>query len=239
MRAITDFHSHILPGIDDGSQSLDESIALLQMEREQGVYRIIATPHFYAHHDNLDHFLERRTHAEQLLREEIAKHSDLPEVLIGAEVSYFSGMSSSDAVEKLAIGNSKCILVEMPFSKWTDSMYAELQNIYDRRGLTPIIAHLDRYINRFSVRGVLRRLEALPVIIQCNAEAFLDKHTSSMMLSMLKNGKIHVLGSDCHNTSSRSPNLGDAMQLICKKMKESEIDDILRNADAILDSDAL
>lgn len=48
MNGIMDFHSHILPGIDDGSASLEESIAMLRMEAEQGITHVIATPHFYA-----------------------------------------------------------------------------------------------------------------------------------------------------------------------------------------------
>ena len=61
---VTDFHSHILPGIDDGSQSVEESVELLQMEAAQGIRHVVATPHFYPQHDDLDRFLEKRDHAE-------------------------------------------------------------------------------------------------------------------------------------------------------------------------------
>ena len=59
MGAIIDFHSHILPGVDDGSQSVQESLAMLKMEAEQGIQHVIATPHFYPKHDSPEHFLER------------------------------------------------------------------------------------------------------------------------------------------------------------------------------------
>lgn len=235
MSLITDFHSHILPGIDDGSSSLKESIALLHIEQGQGISRVVATPHFYANRDNLEAFLERRSYAEQKLREEMEKYSDLPELFVGAEVSYFSGMSDSDGLTKLAIGNSRYILIEMPFSTWTNSMYSELQNIHEKQGLTPIIAHIDRYISWFHVHGTLRRLEELPVIIQCNAEAFLKKSMLSLVLRMLKTGKIHVLGSDCHNICSRPPNLGDALQVIRSRMGEKELEDILCYGESILE----
>lgn len=224
MIPITDFHSHVLPGIDDGSGSLAESIALLQMESSQGISRVVATPHFYAHCDNLDQFLKRRSRSEHQLRQEMSKYSDLPEVVVGAEVSFFSGMGSSTAIKKLVIGSTKYILIEMPPPPWTDSIYSELQKIYDKQGLVPIIAHIDRYISRYRTFGIPRRLAELPVIVQGNADAFLDKRTVSMALRMLRKGQIHVLGSDCHNTSSRLPELGDALQVVRSRLGEKTVE---------------
>lgn len=235
MSAIIDFHSHILPGIDDGSSSLDESIAMLHTAQEQGISKIVATPHFYARSDDLNQFLKRRSHAEEQLRGEMARHPGLPELYVGAEVSFFSGMADSDAITRLAIANSRYILIEMPFSTWTNSTYSELQRIHDKQGLTPIIAHIDRYISRFHYHGILRGLEELPVIIQCNAEAFLKRHTASLVLRMLTNGQIHVLGSDCHNTYSRPPNLGEALRIIRNKLGEEGFEDFLCYAETILE----
>lgn len=208
---------------------------MLHMEQEQRISKIVATPHFYAFSDDLNQFLKRRSYAEQQLREEMAKHPDLPELLVGAEVSYFSGMASSDAITKLAIANSKYILIEMPFSAWTNNMYSELQSIHDRQGLIPIIAHIDRYVSRFHYHGIMQKLEELPVIIQGNAEAFLKRSTASLALRMLNNGKIHALGSDCHNTHSRPPNLGNTLQVICNKLGEKRMEDILSYEEGILE----
>ena len=98
MAGIIDFHSHVLPGIDDGSHSLEESIAMLRMEAEQGVSHVIATPHFYPRHDTPEDFLRKRREAEILLREEMEKHSNLPALSVGAEVYYFPGISNSEAM---------------------------------------------------------------------------------------------------------------------------------------------
>ena len=70
---IIDFHSHILPGIDDGSADVQESIAMLRMEAEQGITHVIATPHFYTHSDSPGHFLAKRKKAEMLLPEYASK----------------------------------------------------------------------------------------------------------------------------------------------------------------------
>ena len=100
---ITDFHTHVLPGVDDGSASVEESLALLQMEAEQGIGQVVATPHFYANHDTPERFLQRRERAEATLREALTGKPDMPELFMGAEVYFFPGMSDSDALNELTI----------------------------------------------------------------------------------------------------------------------------------------
>lgn len=218
MNGVIDFHSHILPGIDDGSASLEESVALLRMEAEQGIQHVIATPHFYAQHDRPERFLKRRRNAELLLQEQIQKHPELPRFSVGAEVYFFHGIGSSDAIMELTIDEKPCILIEMPYVTWTGSMLHELESIYTRFGLTPIIAHIDRYIKPFQARQVLSRLAELPVLVQANADFFLNRATGNMALRMLKKDQIQLLGSDCHNLSDRKPNMGAAIDLIQKRI---------------------
>ena len=230
MNTVVDFHTHILPGVDDGSASLEESIGLLRMEKEQGISCVVATPHFYADTDTPDTFFERRDRSMQLLERELKKHRDLPQIKIGAEVHYFpelkigaevyffKGISASDAISELTIDSGRCILIEMPVSPWTDSMYRELEDLYVKRGILPIVAHVDRYISRFHTYGIPKRLSELPVLVQANAEFFLQRSTASMAMRMLKKVGIHLLGSDCHNLKSRKPDLGEAVALIRKRL---------------------
>lgn len=209
-----DFHSHILPGIDDGSASLEESIAMLQMEAEQGITHVVATPHFYARYDKPEEFLERRDRAEDKLRREMEKYASLPQLSVGAEVYYFRGMSDSEFLSQLSIRGGNCIMVEMPQSPWPEAAYQELLDIHQKRGMVPIIAHVDRYIGPFKTHGIPKRLEKLPVLVQANADFFLNKSTSGMAIRMLRGDQIHLLGSDCHNLTSRKPNLGGAVDVI-------------------------
>ena len=218
MAGIIDFHSHVLPGIDDGSHSLEESITMLRMEAEQGVSHVIATPHFYPRHDTPEDFLRKRREAEDLLREEMKKHSDLPALSVGAEVYYFPGISNSEAMAELTIDHKKCILIEMPTPPWSDAMYRELEGLYTKQGLIPIVAHVDRYLGRFRTFGIPQRLAELLVLVQANAEFFLQKSTSATAFRMLKRNGIHLLGSDCHNLDSRKPNLRAALELIERRM---------------------
>lgn len=217
MSTVIDFHSHILPDIDDGSASLEQSVAMLQMEAKQGIRHVVATPHFYAQHDKPEHFLKKRAEAEKLLREEMARHKDLPALSVGAEVYYFNGISDSDVLSELTIDKKRYILIEMPLPPWTDRMYRELENIWIKQNLMPIVAHVDRYIAPFHTHGIPEKLERLPVMVQANASFFLEKATRRMAIRMLGKGRIQLLGSDCHNLTDRAPNLGEAIRLIEKK----------------------
>ena len=234
MSQVVDFHSHILPGIDDGSKSVEESIQMLRMMAKQGITHVVATPHFYPQHDTPERFLRRRAKAEAALREAMAGEDGLPTLSIGAEVYYFRGISDSDVTKELTVDHKKCILIEMPSTPWTETMYRELEALSVKRGLTPVIAHLDRYIGPFRTRGIPKRLAALPVLIQANAEFFLERSTSAMAMRMLKKGGIHLLGSDCHNMSSRKPNLGETLKLIQRKLGNDIVTALNENAQMIL-----
>lgn len=213
----TDFHSHILPDMDDGSRCAEDSLKMLRMEAEQGVTRVVATPHFYAHSDNPERFLAKRAQSFEMLREVMKEQTGMPEVAMGAEVYYFRGMSESEALSELTLADSRAILIEMPHAPWTPAMYRELEAIYAKRGLTPVVAHIDRYISPLRTHGIPKRLEELPVLVQANAEFFISLRTRSMALKMLKDGRIHLLGSDCHDLTARKPNLGAAMRVIEKR----------------------
>ena len=231
---ITDFHSHILPGVDDGSRSVKESLGMLRMEAEQGIGRVVATPHFYANHDNPERFLARRGAAAAQLREAMAGSDTLPQVLIGAEVHYFHGMSDSAILPQLTIAEKGCILIEMPPAPWTPQMYRELEWIYTKQGLVPVIAHVDRYIRPLRTHGIPNRLEELPVQVQANASFFLHAGTSAFAMKLLRQNRIHLLGSDCHNLTDRVPNLEGALQRISRHLGGAALSRIRENERSLL-----
>ena len=219
MHRIIDFHSHILPFVDDGSGSLEESVAMLWMEAEQGIGHVIATPHFDPRQDTPERFLKRRAEAETIVRREMQAHAGMPELSVGAEVFYFPGISHCDVIREFAIAGTKSILIEMPSSPWEETMYRELEQLYSKQGLLPIIAHVDRYIGRFRDYGIPERLAQLPVLVQANGGFFLKKSTGAMALRMLKKNQIHLLG-------SRPPNLCKTLERIRTRLGEGAVDAI-------------
>lgn len=223
MNSVVDFHTHILPQIDDGSASVAESLGMLRAEGAQGVGRVVATPHFYAHTDGLKPFLQRRAAAVERLREAMEGQTDLPEICVGAEVHYFPGIGDTDILSELAIDHGRSVLIEMPVAPWTERMYRDLQNVHDNLGLTPIVAHVDRYISPARTHGIPERLMELDVLVQANAGFFRRFFTKRMALRMLERGQIHLLGSDCHNMTSRPVNIGQAVDLIGKELGQHAI----------------
>lgn len=222
---IVDFHSHILPSMDDGSRSVRETLDMLRMMKAQGIERVVATPHFYASHDFPDSFLERRDKAREKVLQEM-EGEDLPEILVGAEVAYFRGMSQSKALQDLVIEGTRAILIEMPMGSWSSSMYEELERIHDSQGLIPVVAHVDRYLTPLRSFGIPGKLSELPVLVQANASFFLHRNTARKALRMLRAEQIHLLGSDCHNLHERSPNLGDAAGVIREHLGEGALERI-------------
>ena len=220
---VVDFHTHILPGIDDGSSSVEESLAMLLMEKEQGASLVVATPHFYPQNDRPEKFLQRRKAAFEQLTEKISPDDKLPQIILGAEVYYFKGIGQWEGLRDFAIENTNYLLLEMPMVKWDSRMYDDIYDIYRSQGLVPIIAHLDRYINIFNVKGVVDNLSELPVAIQANAGFFLDKSSKRLALKLLKNNVINIIGTDCHNLQARKPNLKVALDVIEQQLGEEYI----------------
>lgn len=210
---MVDFHTHILPGIDDGSASLEISLQMLKAEKEQGVHCVVLTPHFYPQRDLLEPFLNKRAAAFAQLQK-VAEQEDLPQLQLGAEVYYYPGMSDSDVLKQLTVADTGYILVEMPFTAWTKDMYRELQGIYEKQGLIPIVAHIDRYMHPWRTRGIPERLQDLPVLVQANASFFTGRFTASLARKLLNEKKIHLLGSDCHDMIHRPPCLNKAWQTL-------------------------
>lgn len=235
MSTVVDFHTHVLPGIDDGSASVDVSLALLRAEAEQGICRVVATPHFYAHYDTPKRFLERRRESVDRLREAMEPFPELPKLSVGAEVHYFPGIGDADVLTDMAIDGGRHVLIEMPMVPWTDRMYQDLQSIRDSLGLTPIVAHVDRYIGPMQTYGIPERLAELPVAVQANAGFFQRFFTKHMALRMLRAGQIHLLGSDCHNMRDRPVNIRKTVDLIEKMLGQEAIARINACEDRILD----
>lgn len=230
---MTDCHTHILPRMDDGSRSSEESITMLRMERDQDIDKVILTPHFYAEHESAASFLERRAACFARLRErtdELASDGEkLPELYLGAEVRYFAGMSRADDIEKLCIGNTRYMLVEMPFDTWSDGVFRDLE-ILQSSGIKPVIAHIERFIHFQKHTDNMERLWSMGMLIQSNASFFTEWKTKRTALKLLKEGKIDLLGSDSHRAEGdRVPDIADALTVIEKKLGRQTIERIMEN----------
>ena len=210
---VIDFHSHILPGIDDGSKDIETSVGMLELSRGQGVDAIVATPHFYAWRDRLDSFLTFRNLAYLDLMEEIMG-ADLPDIHVGAEVAFFEGISTAEDIRKLTIDGGDVMLLEMPFRPWSERDLDEVLYMAEKRQLTLIMAHIERYMEFRGNRKYINELVQMPVYIQINAESLLDRRLRNKVIKMFERGEADLLGSDCHGLHHRVPELGPGRKVL-------------------------
>lgn len=217
-----DFHSHILPALDDGSKNTEESLKLLRMLSEQGISVVVATPHFSPDKESAEDFLKRRQESFDSLNPLL--DDSLPKILLGAEVLYYDGISKLKELEKLCIENTNLLLLEMPMCKWSAYALEELKNLSCIKGFTVILAHIERYM-RYQPSSVWTKLKGLGILNQVNAGFFTRPLERRKALAMLLSGKINAIGSDCHSIDTRPPLMDKAFEYIKSKAGDNFLSD--------------
>lgn len=213
-----DIHSHILPGMDDGSSSLEESLSMARESARQGVRLLAATPHFYATQEDPNSFLRRREKSLALL--ESAWQDSFPTLLVGAEVRYFDGISRVEKIAHLTLDHTRILLLEMPFTSWSGRMVDEVLELQRSRGLQVLLAHVERYLKDQNGQ-VWETFRQNGVWMQCNANFFLRWQTKRKAQALFKKGEIQMLGSDTHNMTTRPPNLALAREALVKSLGQT------------------
>ena len=213
-----DIHTHILPGMDDGSSSLEESLSMARESARQGVRLLAATPHFYATQEDPNSFLRRREKSLALL--ESAWQDSFPTLLVGAEVRYFDGISRVEKIAHLTLDHTRILLLEMPFTSWSRRMVEEVVELQRSRGLQVLLAHVERYLKDQDGQ-VWETFRQNGVWMQCNANFFLRWQTKRNAQALFKKGEIQMLGSDTHNMTSRPPNLAMARDALVKSLGQA------------------
>ncbi len=221
-----DFHTHILPGIDDGAKDVSVSAAILETEKEQGVNEIVLTPHYYGKFYSPTDFVRRRAAAYEKL---LAVAAGEFFFTLGAEIHFSDTLSVNAECRKLAIGDTRYALVELPFGeKWSGSLLTRLRYFMDETELTPVIAHICRYPQLRKNPEALLRLAEMGCLLQVNASAFCDKDSSGFAFAALKHNLVHCLGSDCHNVTNRAPDLKRAEEAIAQAGYADRLEEIGR-----------
>lgn len=228
-----DVHTHILPGIDDGSRSVEQSLTMLRAEAEQGMKTVMLTPHYRATRESPAEFAGRRAAAEARLREAVGDQEGLPALYCGAEVEFFEGLSHVEELEPLCIGGGSVMLIEMPFCPWNRRMLAEISALQQHRGIQPILAHIERY-RSFQPKGLWEELSDRGVWLQCNTSFFRRWQTSRIAMSMLKRRLVDFVATDSHDPERRAPDLGAAMEKIGAKLGREALDFLRSGEEALL-----
>lgn len=186
-----DYHAHILPGCDHGSDSVETSLKQLEMASAAGICTVCATPHFYPHKETVSSFLARRDEAAKKLMS--ARSDDLPQVMLGAEVLICEGIEHLDGLSRLCRGGTDELLLEMPFYAWQESLWETLYLLFERHDIRIVIAHAERYPVE-NIEHLIRE----GFTLQLNAECLTKPLHRKRYLSWIENGYVKYLGSDIH-----------------------------------------
>ncbi len=193
---IIDFHAHILPSADHGSPSVSVSLMQMQMAKDCGVSRIIATPHFYPQKESAESFIQRRDKCAALLKSKLSK--DSPDILIGAEVLICDNIEEMPNLERLCIEGTRALLLELPFVDFSLSYRDTVKSlIYD--GYTVILAHADRYKPEN-----IDLLIDVGAKIQINTDSLCKLFVNRHLYKWMKNDVVYGLGSDIHGDDAKA-----------------------------------
>jgi protein-tyrosine phosphatase len=224
-----DFHSHVLPHIDDGAKDADMAVKMLEESKRQGVKTVICTPHYYGKKRSPRQFVEKRAAIASSLLSRVPEGIELR---FGAEV-YFTAdtITTFEELALLCIENTRYVMLELPFTpKYDERLFQKIEAFMSETDCIPLIAHVDRYPAVQKKPAILTRLAAMGCLFQVNAEAFHVKGVQGLAYALLKKGMVHAVGSDMHNMEDRAPNLQSFLEVL--QDMPMEVQECLRQAQA-------
>lgn len=234
---MVDLHTHILPGMDDGPTSAQKSLALLRMQSGQGVDTVVLSSHFYRERETIQQFIDRRERALVRLQTAIAEapgRHELPNLVMAAEVAWRPNIEQWSELDQLCIEGTKVLLLELPCEPWDDAILDSIYNLLNK-GVTPLLAHLERYFP-LQRKAVLEQIMSIGVPIQISTGVLLPRFFGRRFIRLLARCSNMVLGSDCHNTTLRPPNMGQAVVRLEQRLGEEMVREILLRGDRLLEN---
>lgn len=231
-----DMHSHILPGLDDGSKNMEQSLAMLRIAQEEGIDAIIATPH---------NMPGKGCPTREILEERLAElqraaeEEDISiEIYLGTEYYYREEVSQIfDREEAVTMADSDCVLMEFNPLEEKSYIYNAVREAFSS-GYTPIVAHVERYEQLMKKPEYVKNLKDMGALVQVNASSVIGDnglHTKRDVKKLLKAGYVDFVSTDAHSDRNRAPRMEKCAAYLYKKYGESYANKLLyRNAEKYL-----
>lgn len=231
-----DIHNHILPGIDDGAQTLEDFLNMINIAKEDGITQIIATPHFYRgrYENNYDDIVK------------LLKRVDMEKKKLGTDVEIIPGQEvfldnyTLEAFKEGAIkgiNDTRYMLIELPMNRMDKNIFNLL---YELRilGIVPIIAHPERYMYIIEKPTMINEFIQENCLFQINSGSItgiFGKEIKKVAEILIKNGIANFIASDSHSTNRRRPNMKKPLELV-SSMNRDIIMQILDNPEKLLNN---
>lgn len=211
---MTDFHTHILPGMDDGAATSEEALLILKALYRAGFTDVVLTPHYYSNREPLEVFVQRRRECMAALCGD-ARGMTLPRLYTGAEVYLTSLLFNNGDLTPLTVnGNGRFMLVELPWDeKLSAATLADLERLVYGVGITPVLAHIERYPHIIKGKSLPALLE-MGCRIQTNLQAFTVPTYRRRLKRLAENEQIDALGTDVHRAVGFEPELKVALAAV-------------------------
>lgn len=217
-----DIHHHLLPGIDDGSKSLEQSVAMVTMAVEDGITHIVATPHA---DDTYKYNRERNAELLQQLRD--ALPADIAaKITLGLGCDFHLNWENTEDAHqhrrRYTINETEYLLVELP-DVGIPTRIEEV--LYQLRidGLTPILTHPERNATLQRSHGLLREWIKSGLLVQVTAGSLtghFGNTAEAFAWELLKNRWVHFLATDAHNLERRPPHMSSAYRMVSERLGE-------------------
>ena len=229
-QGFVDIHTHLLFGVDDGAVDLQQSMELLAMARENGTTAVVMTPHHRGRfRKNTAEFLRQRF---AQLQEQVKNEIPDMKLYLGNEAAHERELGDKVAEGRvLSLNDSHYVLLEFDYNSSRVQVVEETMALIGS-GYTAIIAHAERY-------DIFRKNKKLPeeliyvgALIQLNADSILGKcgfATKRVCHRLLKNGMVHFVASDGHDTKERPPVLKECFDYVSKRYGEDYAWSIFRD----------
>ena len=232
-----DTHSHVLPGIDDGSKSFKESLDILRGLSEQGITELFCTPHYIA---ETKHTSPRKENEKLLneLQEKADEQGIDIKLHLGNEIYIDRNIAKFLRTKKISplSGQGRYLLIELPMS----GEFAQYEDIFidlQQKGWTVILAHPERYHTTQKDYGIIKNLHNYGILFQCNLGSFIGqygKHAQKTVRKIAKDKYIFCLGTDIHRRRDYNE-ISKAIKKLNKYYSAKELDKVLsENAQTIL-----
>ena len=217
-----DFHSHILPGIDDGSRSIEQTIRMLKEAKEAGFTKIISTSHY------IEGYYESDEAERTELLNEVQKNISGIELYLGNEIYITNNMINLIQNKKAStINNSKYVLFEFPLSAKSmndkEVVYRLIEN-----GFVPVIAHPERYSYVQDNPEYIEELAEMGALFQANYGSIIGmygKKAEKTLKKLLKNDLIRFFGSDSHRIDQVYTKMPKILKKLHKVLSDEEIEE--------------
>ena len=230
---LTETHCHIIPNIDDGANSVEMSLKMIETLENYGAKTIILTPHYYSDSISYTDFVKKRNDAFEVLKE---NYKGDVKLIAAAEVYVSDYLLHNDNLDGIKIANGNYALLEHSFSdSFSSKTFERLENLYYDFSVVPVLAHIERYNSLMSDFSKIEELIVMGCMTQVNISSFADfpRHARKKILKLVDKGLVNLIGSDCHNMSGRAPVYEDGIKVILKHFGQSAVDEFMKNAEKI------